>query len=128
MILLYHVKAFRLRWLGPQGLGTTHGHSALRTGAPGIVDVIRRPDHQGGNFVGVAARDQRLAADETMRFALRFAIAVEQLPGLTDFVCLGPVMRQYTDHRASFALTARASLGRFDSQTAFGSMPTSLCR
>jgi hypothetical protein len=35
---------------------------------------------------------------------LRFAIAIEQLSGLADFVGLGPVMRQYTDHRASFTL------------------------
>ena len=42
--LANHLKTLRLRWLGPQGIGTTHGHSTLRTGTPGIVDVIRRPD------------------------------------------------------------------------------------
>src|SRR4029434_5853327 len=98
-----------------QSLGTTHGHSACGAGTPGVVDVIRRPDHQGGNFGGVAPRDQRLAADKTRRFALCFAIAVEQLSSLADFVGLSPVMRQYTDHCVSFALTAPASLGRPDS-------------
>src|SRR5712691_5801800 len=115
--LLHHVKALRLWWFSPQGLGTTHGHSALRTGAPGIVDVIRRPGHQGSNFGGVAPRDERLAANKTRRFALCFAIAIEQLPGLADFVGLGPVMRQYTDHCASCALAVTPFLGRFDSLT-----------
>src|SRR5262245_12346032 len=96
-----HVKALGLRWPGPQGIGAAHGDGALRASPPGIVDLVRGPHDQRGDFGRVTARDQRLTADEPGRFTLCLAIAAQELAGLVEFVRLGPVVREHTDHMTS---------------------------
>src|SRR5262249_37755657 len=78
---------------------------------PGIVDLVRRPHDQCGDLRRIAARDERLTADEPGRFALCLAIAAQERAGLVDLVWLGPVVREHTDHMDLLGAAGRAALG-----------------
>src|SRR5215475_4307064 len=95
------LKTLGLRGLSPQAVGTAHRARPLRTGLPGIVDVVAGPDHQRGDLGGVGLGNEGVTTDKTRSLALRRSIAMQQCSGLLDAIWLGPMMRQHTNHATS---------------------------
>src|SRR5207245_7015394 len=71
------VEALGLRWLGPQCVRAAHGGSTRGACSPSVIDLGRRPHHQGGDLSGISLAIQSLAIHEARGFALRLTVTVQ---------------------------------------------------
>src|SRR5262245_25032542 len=103
------VETLGLLWPGPECVRAAHGGSTRRACSPSVIDLVRRPHHQGGDLGGISPAIQSLAIDKAQGFALRLAVTVQQFTGLVDLVGLGPMMRQYADHRSLYEVRSTST-------------------
>src|SRR5262245_34240937 len=103
------VETLGLRWPGPQCVRAAHGGSTRRACSPSVINLVRRPHHEGGDLGGISSAVQSLAVDEARGFALRLAVTIQQFTGLVYLVGLSPMMRQDTDHCSLFKVRSTST-------------------